>query len=321
VLAATWAIILTLGAGLFAIGTVVGSFLNVCIYRLPYQKSVIWPASHCPRCLHAIAARDNIPIVGWLRLGGCCRDCGGRIAVRYPLVEALCGLLFLGLFLTDAVNQRTPWGEVPAAALLVWFYHALMVSLLIAATFIDYDLTIIPDEITVTGMVLALGLGTLFPETRPEPALRHTPMEGLVVGLVGLFVGGGLTEFFRRGGTLALRREAMGFGDVTLMAMIGAFLGWQGAVLTFFIAPFFGLAHALWKLVRYVAKRLTGDQLSSADREIPFGPYLSMAAVALVLAWRWLWPHWASNLFATLPVVFWFLLEQLVHPGRGVYQP
>jgi leader peptidase (prepilin peptidase)/N-methyltransferase len=318
---ATWAIVLTLGVGLFLIGTVVGSFLNVCIYRLPWQKSVIWPASHCPRCLHAIAPRDNVPIVGWLRLGGCCRDCGGRIAVRYPLVEGLCGLLFLALFLTDGFNQRTSWGEIPAAALLVWLYHALLVSLLLAATFIDYDLTIIPDEITVTGMVLAVGLGTLFPEIRPEPALRHTSLEGLVVGLVGLFVGGGLTEFFRRGGTLVLRREAMGFGDVTLMAMIGAFLGWQGAVLTFFIAPFFGLAHALWKLVRYVAKCLTGDQLSSADREIPFGPYLSMAAVALVLAWRWLWPNWASNLFATLPVVFWFLLEQVVYPVRGSSQP
>jgi leader peptidase (prepilin peptidase)/N-methyltransferase len=307
---------MTLGLGLFAIGTIVGSFLNVCIYRLPLQKSVIWPGSHCPQCFHAIAAGDNVPIMGWLRLGGCCRDCGGKIALRYPLVELLCGLLFLGLFLTDVSNQRTYWGEIPVDTLLIWFYHALLVSLLIAATFIDYDLTIIPDEITVTGMVLAVALGTLFPWIRLEPALRHTHGEGLVVGIVGLLVGAGLTEFFRRGGTLVLRREAMGFGDVTLLAMIGAFLGWQGAILSFFIAPFFGLAHALWKLIRYVGKRLSGDQCSSADREIPFGPYLSMAAVTLVLSWRWLWPHWASNLFASLPVVFWFLLEQLVHPSR-----
>jgi leader peptidase (prepilin peptidase)/N-methyltransferase len=310
---ASWAILLTLGVGLFAIGTVVGSFLNVCIYRLPWQKSVIWPASHCPKCFHAIAAIDNVPILGWLRLAGSCRDCGSRIAVRYPLVEALGGLLFLGLFFTDVASQQTVWGEIPAAALMIWFYHAILVALLVAATFIDYDFTIIPDEITVTGMVLAIGLGTLFPEIRLEPALRHTHGEALGVGVVGLLVGGGLTEAFRRAGTLALRREAMGFGDVTLMAMIGAFLGWQAAVLTFFIAPFFGLAHALGKLVRYVAKRLSGAQLTSADREIPFGPYLSMAAVALVLSWRWLWPAWAAQLFAAFPVVFWFLLEQLVH--------
>jgi leader peptidase (prepilin peptidase)/N-methyltransferase len=314
---ATWPILLTLGVGLFAIGTIVGSFLNVCIYRLPWEKSVIWPGSRCPRCLHAIAAGDNVPIVGWLRLGGRCRDCGTRIAVRYPLVEALCGLLFLGLFLVDGASQRTSWGEIPPAALLVWFYHAVLVSLLVAATFIDYDLWIIPDEITFTGMALGLGLGTLFPEIRLEPAARHTHTDALIVGVVGLLVGGGLTEFFRLAGSLVARKEAMGFGDVTLMAMIGAFLGWQAAVLTFFIAPFFGLAHALWKWGRKVAKWLTGKQLTSADHEIPFGPYLSMAAVALVFDWRWLWPHWASNLFATLPVVFWFLLEQLVlrrHP-------
>jgi leader peptidase (prepilin peptidase)/N-methyltransferase len=313
---ATWPILLTLALGLFAIGTIVGSFLNVCIYRLPWQKSVIWPGSHCPQCLHAIAASDNVPVVGWLRLGGCCRACKSRIAVRYPLVEALCGVLFLGLFCTDLATQRTIWGEIPTAALPVWFYHALLLSLLVAATFIDYDLTIIPDEITVTGMVLALALGTLLPEIRLEPALRTTHLGGLGVGIIGLITGAGLTEFFRRAGTLALGREAMGFGDVTLLAMIGAFLGWQGAVLTFFLAPFFGLAHAFWKLVQYIGKRLTGAQLSSADREIPFGPYLSMAAGTLVLSWRWLWPNWANNLFTTLPVVLWFLLEQVVHPSR-----
>ncbi len=313
---ATWPIMLTLGFGLFAIGTVVGSFLNVCIYRLPYQKSVIWPGSHCQRCQHAIAPRDNVPIVGWLLLRGACRDCGCRIAVRYPLVELLGGLLFLGLFLTDVVATRqTSWGEIEPATLLVWFYHATLVALLVAATFMDFDLTIIPDEITITGMVIALGLGTIFPEIRLDPAHRDTHGGGLAVGIIGLLVGGGLTEFFRLAGSLALRREAMGFGDVTLLAMIGAFLGWQAAVLTFFIGPFFGLAHALWKLVRYVGKRVSGGKLSSTDREIPFGPYLSLAAVALVLAWPWFWPNWAyKTIFGPLPEVFWALLDLLVGP-------
>ena len=99
---------LILGCGLFAIGTVVGSFLNVCIYRIPWQKSVIWPDSRCPKCLHAIAARDNIPIVSWLALRGACRHCGLPIAARYPAVEALVGLLFAGAYVTDvAFGPRT----------------------------------------------------------------------------------------------------------------------------------------------------------------------------------------------------------------------
>jgi leader peptidase (prepilin peptidase)/N-methyltransferase len=228
------------------------------------------------------------------------------------MVEALVGLLFLALFWSDVAGAlRTPWGEIPAFTLLVWTYHAILVALLVAATFIDYDLTIIPDEITITGMILGVGLGTLVPAIRPDPSTASTAMGGFLAGIGGLLVGGGLTEFVRLAGSLALRREAMGFGDVTLMAMIGAFLGWQAAVLTFFIAPFFGLAHALWKLMLYLGKRLAGGKLSSTDREMPFGPYLSMAAVALVLSWPWLWPNWAKNYFDILRVLFWFLLEQL----------
>src|SRR4051794_7863705 len=140
---------MTLAIGLFAIGTIVGSFLNVCIYRLPWQKSVIWPGSHCPHCLHSIAARDNVPILGWLSLRGACRDCGAPIAGRYALIEALVGLLFLALFFLDvAAADRTLWGEISAFTLLTWSYHASLVALLVAATFVDYDHTIIPDEIT-----------------------------------------------------------------------------------------------------------------------------------------------------------------------------
>jgi leader peptidase (prepilin peptidase) / N-methyltransferase len=100
----------------------------------------------------------------------------------------------------------------------------------------------------------------------------------------------------------------MGFGDVTLMGMIGAFLGWQVAVLTFFAGAFFGLAHAFWKLVVYFKKWARGEKLSTADRELPFGPYLSMGAVALVLSWHWLWPAWAREFFGTLRSLFWWTL-------------
>ena len=308
----TWPILTVVGLGLFAIGTVVGSFLNVCIYRIPWQKSLVWPGSRCPKCWNEIAARDNVPILGWLALRGECRSCGAPISARYPLVEALVGILFAALFVTDIVyGQRTPWGEVSADVFPIWFYHATLVALLVAATFIDYDLTLIPDEITLTGMAVGLALGTLWPWARPEPMTMMTHWGGLAVGLAGLLVGGLLTWFVRLVGTLAVGREAMGFGDVTLMAMIGAYLGWRAAVLTFFLAPFFGLAHALWKLARYLGKRLSGAQSSAADREIPFGPYLSMAAVALLISWPWLWRIWAKGLFDSLYMVFWELLEMV----------
>jgi leader peptidase (prepilin peptidase)/N-methyltransferase len=310
----SWPIMVALGLGFFSIGTVVGSFLNVCIYRIPWQKSVIWPSSTCPHCLSAIGAQDNIPIVSWIALRGECRGCAAPISMRYPLVEALVGLLFLGSFVIDVVGgPRVAWGQVAAFQLVAAAYHALFLALLVAATFIDYDLTIIPDEITVTGMILAVAIGTIWPGVRPD--LRSGPtglpvshLQGFGVGILGLAVGAGLTQAVRKCASFAFRREAMGFGDVTLMGMIGAFMGWQAAVLTFFLAPFFGLGHAGWKLLRFVKKWILGDQLSTADRELPYGPYLSMAAAALFFLWPYLWAGWARGLFDTIYVLFWWML-------------
>ncbi len=294
------------GLWFFALGTVVGSFVNVCVYRLPFQKSVIWPGSHCPRCLCAILPRDNVPVLGWAILRGACRRCGLEIAPRYPLVELLVGLLFAAVYATDIVfGGKTMLGAEDFLRLL---YHLILVSALVIATFIDYDYFIIPDEVTVTGMILGLALGAIFPGIRPEPATAATAWDGLLVGLLGWGIGGGLVWGVRIVAGLALRREAMGFGDVTLLAMIGSFLGWQAAVLTFFLAPFFGLAHALWKLVRLLGKMIAGRKISGTDREIPFGPYLSLAALTLMLGWPWLWTGWAKNLFATIKDVILFLL-------------
>lgn len=302
-------ILAILGLGTFLIGTVVGSFLNVCIYRIPWQKSVIWPSSRCPHCYSAIAARDNVPIFSWIALRGECRGCGAPISPRYPLVEALVGLLFVGAYLVDVVGgPRGPWAQVAPFQLVAVVYHACFLALLVAATFIDYDVMMIPDQITITGMVLGVALGTLWPGVRPVPATATTTLGGFWVGLVGLLVGAGLVLAVRALAGFVLRREAMGFGDVTLLGMIGAFLGWQAAVLTFFLAPFFGLAHAAWTMGLYWKKRWGGHQLSSSDREIPFGPYLSMAATSLLLLWHWLWPGWARGLFGTLYVVFWWML-------------
>ncbi len=304
-----WPMLVALGLGFFLIGTVVGSFLNVCIYRIPWQKSVIWPGSTCPHCWSAIAPQDNIPIVSWLALRGECRRCGSGISARYPLVEALVGLLFLGAFVVDVIAApRGPWWVIPTEGVIAAVYHAIFLSLLVAATFIDYDLMLIPDQVTVTGMVLGIGLGTLWPWARPAPSTAQTHLQGFLVGLVGLGVGAGLTQAVRMTAGFLLRREAMGLGDVTLLGMVGAFLGWQAAILTFFLAPFFGLAHAAWKLLIYLRKWLGGGQLSTSDREIPYGPYLSMAAATLLFAWPTLWRGWAAGLFRTLYVLFWWVL-------------
>jgi leader peptidase (prepilin peptidase) / N-methyltransferase len=309
----SWPILVILGIGFCLLGMVVGSFLNVCIYRIPWQKSVIWPSSTCPHCLAAIRAQDNIPILSWIALRGECRGCGEPISVRYPLVEALVGLLFLGAYLSDVIffaGARADWGQVPVTQLVSATYHALLLALLVAATFVDYDLMIIPDQITVTGMIVGVGMGTLWPGVRPMPgswpAITH--LQGCWVGVLGLLVGAGLTQLVRKSASFVLRREAMGLGDVTLMGMIGAFLGWQAAVLTFFLAPFLGLTHAAWKLITYLGKRLSGSQLSSADREIPYGPYLSMAAASLLFVWRWIWPVSNRHLFEPLYVIFWWML-------------
>jgi leader peptidase (prepilin peptidase)/N-methyltransferase len=307
-----------LGFGFFAIGAVVGSFLNVCIYRIPWQKSVVWPGSRCPHCYASIAARDNVPIASWFALRGECRSCGAPISLRYPLVEALVGFLFLGAYLIDVfAAPRGPWGEVPAFQLVAAAYHAVFLALLVAAALIDYDLMIIPDEIAVTGIVLAIVGGTLWPGVRPEPASATTHLQGFWIGLVGLVVGCGLILLVRQSAEIVLfvlrvirlteAREGMGLGDLTLLGMIGAFLGWQAAILTFFLAPFFGLGQALWKIVNKIKKWIQGRQLSTSDREMPFGPYLSIAAASLFFLWPKLWRGWALGLFDTVYVIFWWM--------------
>jgi leader peptidase (prepilin peptidase)/N-methyltransferase len=304
----TWPLFLALGLGIFLIGTVVGSFLNVCIYRIPWQKSVIWPSSRCPICFCEIAAHDNIPVVSWILLRGECRSCGAPISVRYVFVESLVGILFVAVYLIDVIAAEPfLYGQVSPFQLAVMAFHDILVALLVAATFIDYDLMTIPDAITWTGWILGIGLGTLWPQIRPAPSGALTHLGGFGVGLLGLAVGGGLTWACRVSFGFLFRREAMGFGDVTLMGMIGAFLGWQAAILTFFIAPFFGLGHAAWKVFRLVTKWARGGQLSVRDRELPFGPYLSMAAVTVVLTWPWLWRHWAKGLFQTVYMLFWWI--------------
>lgn len=402
---------------MIVLGAILGSFFNVCIYRVPLEKSIIWPGSHCPKCLRPVRPRDNIPILSWFALGGRCRDCGEAFSARYMLIEALAAAVF-GLLVWVLAPQGV-------AGWLHYAYFAILCSGLIVATFIDFDHYIIPDSVTVPLMIVGLIVGATWPQfhlrtiTQVLPDLARAPrndwvlyvagivggwlllgawaawlwarrrrgtpgsaewvmivvwlmflvfhtialvsfvrapvrpgwvrrladLRGLWTGTVGFLAGAasiwfvrvmasGLLNFKRRSiakramqwratHPVATRRgrrrikdrqvehpagyfyewkiifgrtgritewknlgpwiakEGMGFGDVTLMAAVGSFLGWQAVVLVFFLAPFMGLAvHIFHWLFR-------------GTRQIPYGPYLSAAALLVVASWKWLWP-WAA---------------------------
>lgn len=316
-----------LGA-LFVLGAIVGSFLNVCIYRLPWQKNIIWPGSHCPRCKRAIRWYDNIPLLSWLVLRGRCRHCRGRISPRYFAVELLTASLFAFLYWME-VEQKClfvfggPPGQGGAAALNAvnhwrYFYHLFLLCAMIVATFIDVDYQIIPDSITVPGMIAGFGLAVLISEVHlvdvfspfstkcklcynclhDLPCL-DAPMQGhpwhdwlgshprwhsFFVSLAGWVVGGAAVWSVRIVGRAALGKEAMGFGDVTLLAMIGSFIGWQAVLAVFVLAPAFGVVLGVAQIV------------TRGESRIPYGPFLCLATLTVLLAWKPLWEFYALRL-------------------------
>ncbi len=295
---------LIVGTGIFVIGATIGSFINVCAYRIPWQKSVIWPESRCPNCLNAIASRDNIPILGWVFLKGKCRSCGVEISSRYPIVEATVAILFLAVFLVNVVIHPVGFGMLDPGSILRMIYHQILIALMVTAFLIDADLQIIPDSITVPGMIIGLAMGTIVKGIRPEPSGANSIFEAFGVGLLGLVVTGGLVWLVRIVAGFIARREAMGFGDVTLMAMIGSFLGWQAGVLTFFLGPFFGLPVSFSKLMIKYSKKWLGLPISARDNELPFGPYLVMGAITLMIGWHHIWGGWGKKFFHDLYVLF-----------------
>lgn len=267
---------------LFAFGAVLGSFFNVCIYRLPEQESIVRPRSRCPKCKTPIAWYDNVPIVSYLLLGGKCRGCGGEISIRYPLVEMLTAVMF-------AVVGRMLLlrGESPA---VVAVYLAFL-GALIVLSFIDLDHQILPDEITKPGMVVAVAVSALLPTLHEFPAggryslpvLRNAHWNAAANSLIGMAVGAGMIYLMGKLGKLVFRKEAMGFGDVKLMGMMGGLLGVWFIVLIFFIAPVYGSIIGI------------GIVLTKGEHHIPYGPFLSLAAVTMLL-WggpivQWVYGH------------------------------
>lgn len=232
----------------FVFGSVVGSFLNVCIYRLPRGESIIRPGSHCPHCRSPIAFYDNVPILSYLILRGRCRSCGGRISPRYPLVEAMGG--------AGAVAAAIKFGFSPQALI-----HFALLCSLIVVSFIDLDHMIIPDEISLGGLAVGLFLSLFH--------LLHGPKEALG----GALVGGGTLWVVAEGHHLLTKREGMGGGDIKLMAMVGSFLGWKGVIFSIFSGSFFG---SIVGLILMRAKKADGKYA------IPFGPFLSLGATCYI---------------------------------------
>jgi leader peptidase (prepilin peptidase)/N-methyltransferase len=229
----------------FAFGALIGSFLNVCVYRLPRGESILRPSSHCSSCDTRIAPYDNIPLVSYILLIGRCRACHQRISLRYPLIEMVNGLGYVFVL----------WQFGPTPEALV---YAILFSALVAVTWIDLSHQIIPDVITLPGTCLGLiASSTILPV-------------GLLNSLAGALLGAGILWFLAWVSPYIFGKEGMGGGDVKLMAMIGAFLGWKATLMTIMIGAMVGSVVGLTLILMRVVRR---------DDYVPFGPFLAFGAV------------------------------------------
>lgn len=320
----------------FVFGAAIGSFVNVAAARLPFEKSLIWPGSRCGRCLQPVRWYDNLPLVSYLWLRGRCRSCGCRFSSSYFWVELATALGFAGLFYCEAVLNVHGWpGQfmaMPPWATLVGFgYHAILFSFLMAASVCDLKRREIPLPLTLSGTAIGLIGAVLLPWPWPwSPALAgpmvrpfQPPAQawqagtikegiyplpfwgplpepfapggnwqtGLATGLAGALAG----TFLLRGvaflfGT-GLGKEAMGLGDADLMMMVGAFLGWQVVATAFFVSV---LPALVFGVVLLLVRR---------DNALPFGPPLSMGAMATCVCWNWFGPPLQLILFNGLLMV------------------
>ena len=248
-----------------AFGAVIGSFLNVCIYRLPRHESIVWPGSHCPSCAAPIAWYDNIPIVSFLWLYGRCRRCGASISTRYPLVEVLNAAGYVIILATFGLNWTT-------------VLYAILFSALLVVTGTDLTHKIIPNVVTVPGIILGLlGAATVLPV-------------GPVNAVLGVIVGGGILWALAWASPYLFGREGMGGGDIKLLAMIGAFLGWKPALLTIMIGSLTGSVIGISLIACRFMKR---------DDYIPFGPFLVFGALV--------------SMFFAQPLLDWY--QRLLSPS------
>ncbi|MEI6633159.1 MAG: prepilin peptidase [Chlamydiota bacterium] len=259
----------------FALGAIVGSFLNVCIHRLPREESIVFPPSHCPRCRAPVKPYDNVPILSWLVLRGRCRSCGAPISPRYLAVELLTALVFLGIFFSCA----------HALGMLV--VALILASSLIVVVFVDLEHQIIPDEISLGGIAFGIAASLAYPALHASsvetpflgdavraaaarlPFIPAASARSLVSAALGIAVGGGLFWLIRAVSGKIYGEEAMGFGDVKLMAFFGAILGPVLVLLTTFFASLIGSVTGLL---------LIGMKRADLKSKLPFGPFLCIGA-------------------------------------------
>ena len=235
-------------AVVFLFGAVIGSFLNVCIYRLPLDQSVITPRSRCMSCGAAVRWFDNLPIISWFLLRGRCRQCGVGFSIRYPLVELLNASLTLLLFLRFGLSAP-------------FFIYTLLASTLIIITFIDFDHQIIPDELSLPGIAVGFLASFFLPDT------------GWLASLTGIIVGWGSLALVFYAYLWLTGREGMGGGDAKLLAMLGAFLGLKAV-------PFIILVSSLAGSI--IGLSIMAFQRKGRHLAIPFGPYLALGAIVYV---------------------------------------
>ena len=267
-----------LGFFAFGLGASIASFLNVVVWRVPRGESIVSPPSHCPKCSAPIRWWQNIPILSWLALRGKCASCRAPISPRYILVELLGGCLFLAAFLKYNPLYPMFWTPMAAKLLVVWIW----ISLMIVGSFIDFDHQLLPDFVTVGGMLLGLVYGALKCAFAGIYAgWGAEALKPLAHALVGLAFGFGLLWLVRWLGTKAFRREAMGMGDVFLMGAVGALFG-PVAVLVALI-----LSSVAGSVVGLVMVLLSKTRLGGFTA-IPYGPYICLGCLA--------WMFWGPQL-------------------------
>ena len=234
---------------IFILGLIVGSFSNVCIYRIPRNESIIYPASHCPKCRSKIKPVDNIPLLSFILLKGRCRNCKSKISIQYPIVELLTGLIYLIIYLIYGLSIQS-------------LIYIILSSALIIIAFIDLNEQIVPDVISLPGIVIGFIISFF------------VPYISFINSALGVVVGGGIILIIGLAGSVIFKKEAMGGGDVKLAAMIGAFLGWRYIIISLFLGFFLGALAGIFLII---------SKIKSREDTVPFGPFIVLGSFITLL--------------------------------------